>query len=109
MSDSAYSVNMEHDAPPPAYRVRVISPAMIAHCMDHPARTGRGLPPWSTRELAAILGCSPATLSHMRTGSRQTFNAELARRFAEAVGVEEAVLFAPALSTDSDTDLAESA
>lgn len=82
---------------------------MIAHCMDHPARTGRGLPPWSTRELAAILGCSPATLSHMRTGSRQTFNAELARRFAEAVGVEEAVLFAPALSTDSDTDLAESA
>ena len=45
----------------------------------------------------------------MRTGSRQTFNAELARRFAEAVGVEEAVLFVPALSTESDTDYRESA
>ena len=98
-----------NNATPPAYRVLVINPDMIAHCMDHPARTARGFPAWSVRELAAVLGCSPATLSHMRTGSRQTFNAELARRFAEAVGVEMAVLFAPAVSTESDTDLAESA
>lgn len=93
-----------NDATPPApLRVRVINPAMIEHCIEHPARTARGLPAWTTRELAAVLGCSTGTLSHMRTGSRQTFPAELARRFAEAVGVEVAVLFAPAVSTESDT------
>ena len=102
------------NATPPAnspapLRMRVIEPAMIAHCMDHPARTGRGMPPWTLRELAAVLGCHNSTLSHMRTGARKTVSVELARRFAEAVGVEMAVLFAPAVSTESDTDLAESA
>ena len=39
----------------------------------------------------------------MRTGARETFPAELANRFAEAVGVEPAFLFAPVVSTEPDT------
>lgn len=79
--------------------MRVIDPAMIAHVMQHPARQI----PWSIRELAPKLGCSTGTLSHMRTGARATIPASLAEAFAEAVGVETAVLFAPAVSGDSDT------
>lgn len=81
-----------HTAPSLSRRMRVIDPAAVAHCLEHPARTVR----WPLRELAAVLGCSAATLSHMRTGARRTVPAELAERFAEAVGVETAVLFAPA-------------
>jgi DNA-binding Xre family transcriptional regulator len=82
----------------PPLRMKVINPAAIAHVMEHPAREKR----WSVRELAPRLGCSAATLSHMRTGARATVPAELAERFAEAVGVETAVLFAPSVSSDSD-------
>lgn len=77
----------------------VIDPSVVRHVIKHPAR-GR---PWTLRELAPALGCSPAMLSNMSTGSRATVPSELAVRFCEAVGVEVAVLFAPRSSTDSDT------
>lgn len=83
---------------PRPLRVAVIDPAAIVHTMRHPAR-GK---PWTVRELAPILGCSIGTLSHMRNGDRATFPAELADRFAEAVGVESAVLFASEVSGESD-------
>lgn len=98
-----YVVNMPQPLTP--LRMRVIDPAAIRYVMKHPARRK----PWSVRELAPALGCSIGTLSHMRTGARATVPAELAERFAEAVGVETAVLFAPALSADSDTKTEESA
>lgn len=50
-----------------------------------------------------MLGCSTGTLSHMRTGARATIAATLAEAFAEAVGVETAVLFEPVVSGDFDT------
>lgn len=50
-----------------------------------------------------MLGCSTGTLSHMRTGARATIPATLAEAFAEAVGVETAVLFDPVLSAEIDT------
>lgn len=84
---------------PRPLRLAVIDPAAIRHVMEHPARGDR----WTVRELAPILGCSVGTLGHMRTGARATIPTELAERFAEAVGVETAVLFAPSVSTDSDT------
>jgi transcriptional regulator with XRE-family HTH domain len=85
--------------PPRPLRSAVIDPSVIVHVMEHPARGKR----WSVRELAPKLGCSVGTLSHMRTGARATIPAELAERFAEAVGVETAVLFVPASSVESDT------
>lgn len=98
-----YVVNMP--TKPTPLRMRVISPEAIRHVMEHPARQTR----WSVRELAPLLGCSIGTLSHMRTGARRTIPAQLADRFAEAVGVETAVLFAPDVSTDSDTALSREA
>lgn len=100
VSESAYSVNMTHPSGAPhPLRLQVIDPAAIRHVMEHPARRNR----WSVRELAPILGCSIGTLSHMRTGARASVPAALAERFAEAVGVETAVLFTSAASADSDT------
>lgn len=84
---------------PPPLRLRVIDPAVIRYVMEHPAR---GIP-YTVRELAPKLGCSIGTLSHMRHDQRGTFPALLAERFAEAVGVEVEVLFAPPLSAESDT------
>lgn len=83
----------------------ILSSETIRHVMEHPARGTR----WSVRELAPILGCSLGTLSHMRTGARASIPAELADRFAEAVGVETSVLFVPVASTDSDTTRAGAA
>lgn len=104
MSESVYGVNMpQTTTPPPPLRVQVIDPAVIRHVMEHPARGIR----WSLRELAPALGCSIGALSHMRTGARATLPAELAERFSEAVGVELAVLFMPAVSTESDTEAPE--
>lgn len=79
--------------------MQVIDPAAIRHVMAHPARRI----PFTVRELAPKLGCSIGTLSHMRTGARATIPAQLAERFAEAVGVEVEVLFAFPLSRESDT------
>lgn len=79
--------------------MRVIDPAVIAHAMDHPAR-GK---PWSTRELAAALGCSHATLAYLRKGERKTVSAKIATKFSEAVGCETAFLFVPSVSTGTDT------
>lgn len=59
------------------------------------------------RELAPKLGCSIGTLSHMRTGGRDTIAATLAEAFAEAVGVETRVLFEPVLSGEVDTTVAK--
>ena len=84
--------------PHPA-RLAVIDPYVIAHVMEHPARGNR----WSVREFAAVVGCSPALIGQLRNKPRHHISADLATRIAEAVGVETAVLFAPALSTDSDT------
>lgn len=99
MSESAYSVNMPRTTAPEPLRLRVIDTDRLIDAMERPARRQ----PWTVRELAPILGCSIGTLSHMRTGGRNTFPAELARRFAEAVGCDVAFLFEPALSTESDT------
>lgn len=99
MSDSAYSVNMRKGETPNPLRVRVINPDVIVHVMQHPARGY----PWTITELAPVLGCSVGTLSHMRTGARQSFPIALAERFSEAVGCELRVLFASVLSTESDT------
>lgn len=87
------------DMLPTILRVQVIDPAVIVHVMKHPARCR----PWGVNELAAVLGCSPGTITHMRTAGRQSFPADLASRFAEAVGCETAVLFTPLASTESDT------
>lgn len=94
VTDSVYSLNMQQPTP---LRLRIIDPAAIVHVMENPARGYR----YTTRELAEKLGCSIGTLSHMRTGSRLSVPAELAQRFAEAVGCETSVLFRPAMSTDS--------
>lgn len=85
--------------PPTPPRLYVISPAMIEHVMEHPARGNR----WSVRELAASIGCSHATLGYLRSGARTTISARLATKFAEAVGCETAVLFAAEPSKESDT------
>jgi hypothetical protein len=103
VSDSAYSVNMRKGETPTPLRVRVISPEVIVHVMQHPARGY----PWTITELAPVLGCSVGTLSHMRTGARQSFPIALAERFSEAVGCERRVLFAATVSTESDTERAE--
>lgn len=81
----------------------VIDPAAIEHVMDHPARGT----PWSARELARTLGCSHATIAYLRSGERKSLKHGLAVKFAEAVGCETAVLFAPALSKKPDTTSGE--
>lgn len=80
-------------------RLAVTSADGIRHVMEHPARQRA----WGVNELAAVIGCSPATISNLRTGRQTTVSTELAVRFSEAVGVETAVLFVPSLSTTSDT------
>lgn len=82
--------------------MRVIDRYVIAHVLDHPAR-GR---PWSLRDLASRLGCSHSTLGHLKSGERTTVDAELATRFAQAVGCQTAVLFMPVLSSESDDEAA---
>lgn len=79
--------------------MRVVSTERLVDAMERPARRQ----PWTIRELAPILGCSVGTLGHMRTGARETYPAELARRFSEAVGCDVAFLFEPVVSTESDT------
>lgn len=85
-------------------RLVVIDRQVLAHVLDHPAR---GVA-WSLRELAGTLGCSHATIGHLLTGRTDSIRPELARRLAEAVGVEVPVLFAPRASTDSVDTLAPS-
>lgn len=92
----SYGVNMP--STPRPLRSAIIDPDAIRHVMEHPARGRR----WTVRELAPVIGCSLGTLGHMRTGARATIPSELAERFAEAVGVEPAVLFVPVLSRESD-------
>ncbi len=84
-------------------RLTVINPSVIAHVLDHPAR-GRK---WPLRDLAPLLGISPAELGHIRSGHRKTVDVDLAHRIAEAVGVHVAVLFMTGESTESvDTQVA---
>lgn len=83
---------------PDADRMRIIDRAVLAHVLDHPAR-GRA---WSLRELAAILGCSHATLGHLKSGERDTVSTALAQRLSDAVGCHVRVLFLPAVSTESE-------
>lgn len=79
-------------------RLTVINHAAVAHCLDHPARGHR----WPVRELAAVLGCAPQTLGHIRSGHRRQVDPELAQRIADAVGVHIAVLFRAGVSSESD-------
>lgn len=79
--------------------MQVIDAAAIRYAMAHPAR---GFP-FTVRELAPKLGCSIGTLSHMRHARRATIPALLAERFAEAVGAETELFFAPPASRESDT------
>ena len=97
--DSAYGVYM---ATRKADRLRVIDPYVIAHVIEHPARGRR----WSLRELAGTLGCGHALLGHIKSGERDTVSLDLARRFSEAVGCEVGVLFASAVSTESEDSAA---
>jgi hypothetical protein len=80
-------------------RMSVIDPAVIRHCIKHPARGYA----WTLRELARSLGCSTGTLSLISTGGRLTLPTWLAVRFAEAVGVETETLFVPVLAKKSAT------
>lgn len=80
-------------------RMRVIDPDVIRHFIRHPARKT----PWTLRDLADTLGCSPATLSHISSGTRATVPRELAERFSEAVGVETETLFVAVVSKKSAT------
>ena len=89
---------MTTEAPPAPLRMRPIDRQVIAHTIAHPARGY----PWTYRELAEVLGCSAGTISHLVTGSRASVPTELAHRFSEAVGCETAVLFVPAVSTESN-------
>lgn len=79
-------------------RLTVINPAVIAHVFDHPARGRR----WPLRELATVVGTSPALLGHLRSGERRMVDAEVARRIADAVGVHIAVLFMTGVASKSD-------
>ena len=76
----------------------VIDPYVIAHVMENPARGRR----FTVRELAQVIGVDRSLLGHLRSGGRRRVKSDVARRIAEAVGCEVAVLFAPQPSTESD-------
>lgn len=72
-------------------RLAVISPSMLAHCLQHPPR-GRA---WSVRELAEIFDVPRSTLGNVVSGRTSTLSRELAHYLADATGVHASVLFAP--------------
>ena len=89
----------------PTKRLRVLDPYVIKHVMAHPAR-GRA---WSVRELAQVVGASPSLIGHLRSGERQTVDAETAQLVSLAVGCEVAVLFdaSPSTKFDNNESIAE--
>ena len=92
-----FSVRMAQRTLP---RLRVTDPDLLRRLMASPARET----PWGTRELASTLGVSPGTITNLRSGEQRTVSAELAVRFAEALGVETGVLFrADVVSESYDT------
>lgn len=79
-------------------RVPLHAPETLRWIMQHP---GRGTP-YTVRELASAVACSPATISHLLTGRYRRTEATRARLIAEELGCEQAALFAPMPSTDPD-------
>lgn len=78
-------------------RATVIDPQALTYLMANPAR-GRK---WSVREMAPVLGISPALLGHLCTGERTTVAPDVAQRIADAVGCHPRNLFVGLVSPDS--------
>ncbi|HJR88889.1 MAG TPA: helix-turn-helix transcriptional regulator [Aeromicrobium sp.] len=78
----------------------VISPEIISHVLEHPARGER----WPLAELAQVIGVSRQWLGHLRTGRSTFVSAPVAQQLADAVGVHINVLFRPRASTDSNNN-----
>lgn len=60
----------------------------------------------AVQELAEYARCSPAFISHLRTGRRELCNTDLAVRIAKYLGVEADVLFAAPLPPSGTTTAA---
>ena len=52
----------------------------------------------SVRQLAAKVGCSPATIGHLRSGKRSYVNQEWARAIEKFLDAPKGSLFVPELS-----------
>jgi hypothetical protein len=100
-------VHIESRFVPMEIRLRVRytlrDPAVLKHCMDYP---GRGVP-YSTRTLAAAVGCHHSLIGRLLTGDQETCEMDDAHAISEATGVAVLVLFAPPASPkriDTATD-----
>ncbi len=67
---------------------------LLRKLMDHP---GRGTP-YSTRTLAAAVGCHHSQIGRLLDGTQETAEVDNAHDIAEAVGVAVLVLFIPPTS-----------
>lgn len=67
---------------------------LLRKIMEHP---GRGTP-YSTRTLAAVVGCHHSKIGRLLDGTTETSEMDEAHSIAEAVGVALLVLFAPPAS-----------
>jgi hypothetical protein len=70
---------------------------LLRKIMRHP---GRG-EPYSTRTLAAAVGCHHSLIGRLLDGTQETCDKDYAHRIREALGVAVLVLFAPPPSPDS--------
>lgn len=84
-------------------RYTLRDPGLLRKLMDHP---GCGTP-YSTRTLAAVIGCHHSLIGRLLNGSQETCDMDIAHSLAEALGVAVLVLFAPPASPkriDTATD-----
>lgn len=75
------------------FDVRLISPQPLVRYMKF-----RDI---NVRELAQMVGCSRATIGHLRAGTRTYCNAEWAARIEKVLVAPPGSLFAPEVSTVS--------
>lgn len=73
------------------FNVKLKSPLLLAQYMDF-----RDL---SVRKLADKVGCSPATIGHLRSGKRTTVRPEWAKAIQKALEAPPGLLFMPDPST----------
>lgn len=73
------------------FDVRVISSDALAQYMDHRNMT--------VRKLAIRVGCSPATIGHLRSGKRDYVRDSWAKAIEDALDAPRDSLFVPELST----------
>jgi len=73
------------------FDVRVISSDALAKYMDHRRMT--------VRQLALRVGCSPATIGHLRSGKRDFVRSTWANAIEDALEAPRDSLFRPELST----------